>query len=95
MKIVLNKNKVSIKQCKKMINFINIFRGPNKSGNVKELSLLKDANKFNGLTMYKVVMTKISPIASVANEGKVLKFSSIKGVHNYLFKAFKPNKEAK
>ena len=74
--IKLNKNKVSLKQCNNIIEFLNQHLKDVK------LELIKKDQKFNGFVMYELIKTKIK-----TNENKIVKYSTLRGIQHFLIKS--------
>ena len=74
--IKLNKNKVSLKQCNNIVEFLNQhLKGI-------ELKLIKKDVKFNGFVMYELIKTSLKN-----NENKIVKHSTLKGIQHFLIKS--------
>ena len=78
--IKLNKNKVSLKQCNKIIDFLNDHLKAVK------LELIKKDSKFNGFVMYELIKTSLKN-----NENKIMKVSTLKGMQHFLIQSLTKN----
>ncbi len=74
--IKLNKNKVSLKQCNNIVEFLNQHLKGVK------LELIKKDSKFNGYVMYELIKTNLKN-----NENKIVKISTLKGIQYFLIQS--------
>ena len=74
--IKLNKNKVSLKQCNNIVEFLNQHLKGVK------LELIKKDSKFNGYVMYELIKTNLKN-----NKNKIVKISTLKGIQYFLIQS--------